>query len=64
MGKIRWIQISFRNGFEVHTEGKYYDEAVAWAVGKMGVPKAAVVIKIEEIYTLKSGPTAGTKISE
>jgi len=30
--------------------------------GKMGVPKAAVVFHIEEVYTLKSGPTAGTRI--
>ena len=43
-------------------EGNYYDEAVAWAQGKMGVPKAAVVFHIEEVYTLKSGPTAGTRI--
>ena len=48
---------------EVFTEGKYYDEAVEWAKGKMGAPKAAVVIHIEEIYTLRSGSTAGDKIS-
>ena len=29
----------------------------------MGAPKAAVVIHIEEIYTLRSGSTAGDKIS-
>ena len=49
---------------EVHKEGKYYDEAVEWAQGKMGVPKAAVVFHIEEVYTLKSGPTAGKRIDE
>ena len=48
---------------EVFTEGKYYDEAVEWAKGKMGAPKAAVVIHIEEIYTLRSGSTAGDKVS-
>ena len=47
---------------EVFTEGKYYDEAVDWAKGKMGAPKAAVVIHIEDIYTLRSGATAGDKI--
>lgn len=47
---------------EVFTEGKYYDEAVEWAKGKMGAPKAAVVIHIEDIYTLRSGATAGDKI--
>ncbi|WP_338952724.1 pyridoxamine 5'-phosphate oxidase family protein [Fusobacterium nucleatum] len=47
---------------EVHKEGKYYDEVVEWAKGKMGTPKAAVVFHIEEVYTLKSGPNAGTRI--
>lgn len=47
---------------EVFTEGKYYDDAVEWAKGKMGAPKAAVIIHIEEVYTLKSGATAGDKI--
>lgn len=49
---------------EVHKEGKYYEEAKKWAEGKMGVPKAAVVMKIERIDTLKSGPTAGQTISK
>lgn len=48
---------------EVHESGKYFDECVKWAEGKLGAPKAAVVIKIEEIYTLKSGAKAGTRIS-
>ena len=46
----------------VYTEGKYYEEAKAWAEGKMGVPKAVTVFKIERIDTLKSGPTAGTQL--
>ena len=49
---------------EVHKEGKYYDEVKAWAEGKMGVPKAAVVFHIEEVYTLKSGPSAGTRVDQ
>lgn len=48
---------------EVHEEGKYYEDAVEWAVGKMGKPKAAVIIKIEEIYDLASGPNAGTRLA-
>lgn len=47
---------------QVYTSGEYYDGAVKWAEGRMGVPKAAVVMKIEKVYTLKSGPTAGTEI--
>ena len=45
---------------EVITEGKLFDDAVEWAKGK--VPKAVVLIHIEEIDTLKIGPTAGTKL--
>ncbi|MGP1438597.1 MAG: pyridoxamine 5'-phosphate oxidase family protein [Treponema sp.] len=45
---------------EVFTEGKIFDDAVAWAQGK--TPKSVVVIHIEEIYTLHIGPTAGTKL--
>lgn len=47
---------------EVFTEGKYYDEAIEWAKGKMGAPKAAVIIHIEDVYTLRSGATAGDKL--
>lgn len=45
---------------EIFTEGKIFDEAVEWAKGK--VPKAVVLIHIEEIDTLKIGATAGTKL--
>ena len=45
---------------EVITEGKIFDDATEWAKGKP--PKATVLIHIEEIYTLKTGPTAGTKL--
>ena len=45
---------------EIFTEGKIFDDAVEWAKGK--VPKAVVVIHIEEIYTLHIGAPAGTKL--
>lgn len=67
IGYANWEKLDgyrFTGTAEVYTEGKYYDEAVEWAKGKMGVPKAAVVFHIEEIYTLRSGATAGTKITE
>lgn len=48
---------------KVYSDGKYYEEAKAWAEGKMGVPKAVVVLKIKRIDTLKSGTTAGQTIS-
>lgn len=48
---------------EIFTEGAPFDNALAFAatVG-MKEPKCAVLIHVEEIYTLKSGPTAGTKL--
>lgn len=52
----------FVGNAKVYKEGKYYDEAVKWAEGKMGVPKAVTVVKINRIDTLKSGPTAGKEI--
>ena len=67
IGYANWEKLDgyrFTGTAEVHTEGKYYDEAVEWAKGKMGVPKAAVIFHIEEIYTLRSGATTGTKITE
>ena len=45
---------------EIFTEGKIFDDAVEWAKGK--VPKAVVLIRIEEIYTLHIGAPAGTKL--
>lgn len=48
---------------EVFDSGEYYDECVKFVEGKDKTPKAAVVFHIEEIYTLKKGPTAGTKLA-
>lgn len=49
---------------EYYSEGKYFDDCVEYAKNNgMKDPKLAGVIKIKEIFTLKSGPTAGTKIN-
>ena len=50
---------------EVLTEGPVYDKSAEMSV-KMGMPKpkAVVLIHIEEIFTLKAGPTAGKRIEE
>lgn len=48
---------------EAFTEGEYYDACVKFAEETGGkTPKAAVVLHIEEIYTLKIGPDAGKRI--
>lgn len=48
---------------EVITEGEIYNRLAEMA-SKAGMtkPKAAVLIHIDEIHTLKPGPTAGKKI--
>jgi len=50
---------------EIFGEGAPYDNALAFAerVG-MKPPKCAVLVHIDEIYTLRSGPTAGRKVSD
>lgn len=48
----------------LHESGPIYDAAAAAAV-QMGrkAPRAAVTVKVEAIYSLKAGPTAGTQIA-
>lgn len=48
----------------IHLEGDAYDNALAFAADNgMKEPKCAVLIKVDEIYTLRSGPTAGQKLA-
>ncbi len=54
---------------EILTKGPLYEEAVkiseerARRLGReMTKPKAAIKIKVDEVYSLKPGPTAGEKI--
>ncbi|MEE4451320.1 pyridoxamine 5'-phosphate oxidase family protein [Novosphingobium resinovorum] len=49
---------------EVFSEGAPFDNAVAFAeTAGMKTPKYAVLIHVQDIYTLRSGPTAGTKLA-
>ena len=53
----------FSGRAEVYTDGEYYEKCCQYAKDTKGkAPKAAVVIHIDEIYTLKIGPTAGTRL--
>ena len=54
----------FKGTVEIHTSGKLFDEAVDWATSVMSklAPKAAVVLKVEEIYSVQPGPDAGSKV--
>ncbi len=54
----------FKGSVEIVTSGKYFDEAVDWATSVMSKlsPKAAILFKVEEIYSVQPGPDAGKRI--
>lgn len=48
---------------ETFTDGPAYENALEFAKNNgMKEPKCAVLVHIEQIFTLRSGPTAGTKL--
>jgi predicted pyridoxine 5'-phosphate oxidase superfamily flavin-nucleotide-binding protein len=54
----------FKGTARIIEEGKYFDEAVDWAKSVMSqlAPKAAILLKVEEIYSVQPGPEAGKKV--
>ena len=54
----------FKGNVEIHESGKYFDDAVEWAKSVMTQlePKGAVLLKVDEIYSVQPGPDAGKKI--
>ena len=54
----------FKGSVEIHTSGKLFDDAVDWATSVMSklAPKAAIILNVEEIYTVQPGPDAGSKV--
>ncbi|MGB9979192.1 pyridoxamine 5'-phosphate oxidase family protein [Methanobacterium sp.] len=54
----------FKGTVEIIESGKYFDEAVDWATSVMSqlAPKAAVLLNVEEIYSVQPGPDAGSKV--
>jgi len=55
----------FKGSVKIFTEGKYFDEVVNWVKDTNPLapsPKAAIIITIEEIYSVKVGD-AGKKIA-
>lgn len=54
----------FKGTVEILTSGKVFDDAVDWATSVMSklAPKAAVILNVEEIYTVQPGPDAGSKV--
>ncbi len=49
---------------EIFESGKIFDEVVEWAQNVMTKlnPKAAIVVKVTEIYSVQPGPEAGKKV--
>lgn len=54
----------FKGSVEIVESGKYFDQAVDWATSVMSqlAPKAAILLKVEEIYSVQPGPNAGSKV--
>ncbi len=48
----------------IHTDGDIFRQSVEWVRGIKDTlkPKSAVVVKITDVYTVKSGPDTGKKI--
>lgn len=54
----------FKGSVEIFTEGKYFDTVTEWGQNAMTKlsPKDAVLVKVEEIYSIQPGPEAGKKL--
>jgi uncharacterized protein len=54
----------FKGTVEIFESGKYFDTVTEWGQNAMTklTPKAAILMKVEEIYSIQPGPEAGKKI--
>ncbi len=54
----------FKGTVKIFKSGEFFDEAVEWAQNVMSEvePKSAILMTIEEIYSVKPGPDAGKKV--
>lgn len=54
----------FKGKVEIFESGKYFDTVTEWGQNAMTklTPKAAILMKVEEIYSIMPGPDAGKKI--
>ncbi|BAW31239.1 MAG TPA: pyridoxamine 5'-phosphate oxidase family protein [Methanothermobacter sp.] len=54
----------FKGTAKIFKSGKFFEEAVEWAQNVMSEvePKSAILMTVEEIYTVKPGPDAGKRI--
>lgn len=54
----------FKGTAQIFDSGKIFEEVVEWAQNVMTKlnPKAAIVVKVTEIYSVQPGPEAGKKV--
>ncbi len=54
----------FKGTAEIFESGKIFEEVVEWAQNVMTKlnPKAAIVVKVTDVYSVKPGPDAGEKV--
>lgn len=54
----------FKGSVEIFESGSLFEEAVDWATSVMSKlsPKAAILFKVKEIYSVQPGPEAGNKV--
>ena len=54
----------FKGKVKIFESGKYFDIVTEWGQNAMTklTPKAAILMKVEEIYSVMPGPDAGKKI--
>ncbi len=64
VGNVSECPYQFKGSVKIHDSGKYFEDAVDWAKSVMAQlnPKAAVIMNIEEIYSVQPGPDAGKLI--
>lgn len=55
----------FKGTASIETTGKVFEEGVAWvkSIAPPLAPKAAIILKVDEIYIGTGGPDAGKKIA-
>jgi uncharacterized protein len=54
----------FKGKVEIFESGQYFETVTEWGQNAMTklTPKAAILMKVEEIYSIQPGPDAGKKI--
>jgi len=54
----------FKGNARIETSGKVFDDGVNWARTASPTlnPKAAVIVKVDSIYSITPGPDAGKKV--